>query len=140
MAFGIIFLGTAFVVSIMTIVSSDDNTEQTSSSTDTKEKVLINSNPKFKETTDAIKKSIMEKVCYEPINTQLNALPVNLRKECFLRALLSALNEYNLMSEIPNETEKYIDDLTAKMNLAEDILASKSQYIDFTKSLIVQDI
>lgn len=56
----------------------------------------------------------MEKVCYEPINTQLNALPVNLRKECFLQALLSALNEYNLMSEIPNETEKYIDALTAK--------------------------
>lgn len=140
MAFGIIFLGTAFVVSIMTIVSSDDNTEQTLSSTDTKEKVLINSNPKFKETTDAIKKSIMEKVCYEPINTQLNALPVNLRKECFLQALLSALNEYNLMSEIPNETEKYIDALTAKMNISEDILASKSQYVDFTKSLIVQDI
>lgn len=82
----------------------------------------------------------MEKVCYEPINTQLNALPVNLRKECFLQALLSALNEYNLMSEIPNETEKYIDALTAKMNISEDILASKSQYVDFTKSLIVQDI
>jgi len=40
---------------------------------------------------------------------------VNLRKECFLQALLSALNEYNLMSEIPNETEKYIDALTAKI-------------------------
>lgn len=66
MAFGIIFLGTAFVVSVMTIASSDDDTEQTSSSTDTKEKVLINSNPKFKEATDAIKKSIMAKVCYEP--------------------------------------------------------------------------
>lgn len=140
MVFGIIFFCTAFIVSIVTIASSDDDTEKTSPSTDAKEKAQINSNPKFKETKDAIFKSIMSKESYETINSQLNVLPVNLRKECFLHALLSALNEYNLMSEIPNETEKYIDDLTTKMNLAEDILASKSQYIDFTKSLIVQDI
>lgn len=141
MAFGIIFFGTAFVVSIMTIVSSDEETKQTSSPTEvSKEDVLINSNPKFKEVAGAIKKSILSKVPHEYINLQLKGLPVDLRKECFLQALLSALDEYNLMPEIPNETEKYIDGLTAKMNISEDMLASKSQYVDFTKSLIVQDI
>lgn len=140
MAFWIVFLATAFVVAILTIASSDEDTEKTSSDEASKEKVPIKSYPKFKEATDTIKKSIMAKVPYEAINSQLKILPVDLRKECFLGALLSALNEYNLMLEIPNGTEKYIDALAAKMNIPEDTLASKSQYVDFTKSLIVQDI
>lgn len=143
--FIVIFACTAIIVSFITIVSPNDDTDNIDtengfSLTTTSESALIKSIHEFEENSGEIKKSIMAKESYETIGAQLKTLPSNKRQQCILQALLSALDEYNLMPEIPDGTEKYIDALTARMNISKETLASKNQYVEFTKSLIIQDI
>lgn len=62
------------------------------------------------------------------------------KRKALKQALDKALLEINSKDEIADETEKYIDSFMEKYGLKDDETTHSESYIEFTKSLIVQDM
>ena len=141
LTFLLISCGTLFIVSIITFASPERNEMKKAPTPVMPDNEKQNEwGIEFEETTHAVMGLIVDMASDVVITSRLESLPANQREECCLQALLSALDEYNLMSEMPREVENYIDSLAAKMQISENTLAGKKQYIEFMKSLTVQDV
>jgi hypothetical protein len=140
LTFLLVFLGVTFLgIFVSTIIECEAKKGNTFTQTSEIAKIP-NWGIEFEETKNIVKESIKNKESESIINSQISKLPLEQRSDCFLQALLSALDEYNLMSEIPDDTENYIDSLASSMHVSENTLARQKQYIEFMKALVVQDL
>lgn len=65
---------------------------------------------------------------------------VSYKEELLLKSLDSALSHICCYSEVPSEFEHYIDSIALKYSLSDTKMQGLSNYVEYVKSLIIQDI